>query len=234
LGDYFVSDFFANNWVVSIVTGLLVYAVTKFWEGFKEKKRYYNTLRTANDEVFNTIKVMIPEEKLPSSKILFSLHRATAKKYGIKQEDMDELPLIIDGLIKEILDSSFLSYQDKVIYSERLHKTSEETKTKSEKYDEIKSELLNNKKDGLFSSISLFFAMLATLASFIVSYFDEKDVIKLNKEMLIKGFESSATFITIVILIITLLISLYVLLSVLKEEVIDNVKNVFNRKRKKK
>lgn len=166
-----MADFFSNNWVVSILTGIIVYVLTKLWETIKEKKWYLNTLKIANGEVFNTIKLMIPESELPTSKILFSLHRATAKKHSVKQEDMDELPIIIDGLIKEILDSSFLSYHDKTNYTNKLLALSEKIQTNSEGYNEV---LLNNStKSNLKNTFAVILSVISTFLVLVYRFFTE-------------------------------------------------------------
>ncbi|MFC8689624.1 hypothetical protein, partial [Brevibacillus porteri] len=69
---------------------------------------------------FKTIKYSIPEEKLPSISILKSIHIATAKRYNVKLEDVDSLQAIFDDLIKEIMESNFLSHDNKLLYCQRL------------------------------------------------------------------------------------------------------------------
>lgn len=115
-------DFFTNSWVVSILTGLVVYLITKLWETIRAKKNYIQAVQSANKEVFNTLKLCVPEETLPDVYNLLALHFATAKRYSVKQVDMDTLDLIIFDLIKEIMDSSFLSYRDKLQYCSKLKK----------------------------------------------------------------------------------------------------------------
>ncbi|MFF0825990.1 hypothetical protein ACFYU8_05800 [Brevibacillus sp. NPDC003359] len=112
--------FFNNSWVTSIITGLLVFYLTDIYKRLKEKKSYFQKVGQVNKEIFKTIKYSIPEEKLPSISILKSIHIATAKRYNVKLEDVDSLQAIFDDLIKEIMDSNFLSHDNKLLYCQRL------------------------------------------------------------------------------------------------------------------
>ncbi|WP_338472757.1 hypothetical protein R4Z10_08520 [Niallia sp. XMNu-256] len=112
--------FFTNSWIVSIITGLFVYVVTKCWESFRNKRQYMQSVQLANKEVFDTFKLCVTEDNLPDMYIFWALHISTAKKFGVKQEDMDSLRLIIFDLIKEIMDSTFLPYEVKIKYCNQL------------------------------------------------------------------------------------------------------------------
>ncbi|WP_429845437.1 hypothetical protein [Brevibacillus sp. FIR094] len=112
--------FFNNSWVTSIITGLLVFYVTDIYKRLKEKKSYFQKVGQVNKEIFKTIRYSIPEENLPSTSILKSIHIATAKRYNVKLEDVDSLQAIIDDLIKEVMDSNFLSHDNKLLYCQRL------------------------------------------------------------------------------------------------------------------
>jgi hypothetical protein len=223
-------DFITNSWVVSILTGLMVYGLTKLFETFKERRHYFNILKLANDEVFNTIKVMIPEETLPSPKVLFSLHRATAKKYGVKQEDMNVFPVIIDRLIKEILDSSFLSYQDKIIYSERLLSLTENTQSTNERYDEIKNNiLLKEQRSKLYTIVSLILALSSSLFVFLLDLVNSKKL-EINKETISNAIVTSFNSIGLMIYFLIALIVLAYVLTAFKETIIDKIRKMLKRK----
>jgi hypothetical protein len=113
-------SFFNNNWVISIITGLLVAILTDLWNRFRKRKEYIQKVKTANKEVFNSIKAYIPEDTLPAPSVLFSLQRSTAKEYDLKRTDLEPLRDIFDSLIKEVMDSSFLSYQAKLTNCNKL------------------------------------------------------------------------------------------------------------------
>jgi hypothetical protein len=219
-----MKEFFTNSWVVSILTGLLVYGLTKLIESFRERKHYVNTLKLANDEVFNTLKTMIPEEKLPSPVVLFSLHRATAKKYGVKQEDMNVLPTIIDGLIKEILDSSFLSYQDKVLYSEKLLELIKNTRSTNESYTDVKNNQING-RDKIFSVAAALTSVFASIVVFAFDFLDQKlDLTSVTLS------ETSLNFIVAVLYLTFSIVGLIFVVPYLRDRLVDKKKLKKNNK----
>lgn len=115
-------SFLTNPWTISIITGIIVFILTDFIKGYRRKKDYYQNAELANLEMLQTLKTLIPEQELPDISIIKSMHSSTARKYEINLEDMNSLDLILDDLIKEIMDTSFLAYKDKVVYSHGVKK----------------------------------------------------------------------------------------------------------------
>lgn len=171
--------FFGNSWVVSIITGIVVYIITKIWENFRAKKQYIQSVNLANREVFNTLKLCVPEENLPERYVLESLHYSTAKKYHVKQSDMDSLSMIIFDLIKEIMDSNFLSYDAKTNYCSKLKlldisiTTPDESESNKDKGDieGLKLELASIKFDLRTPFKELGITLIIPLISSIVAFF---------------------------------------------------------------
>lgn len=114
--------FLNNNWVTSILTGILVTLAFEFAKRLKEKKDYKLQTSLANTEVFNILEACVPEEQLPNPDVVFSFYKSAAKKYKVKIEHMDTLSMIIDDLIKKVMESNFLSYDEKTSHCERLLK----------------------------------------------------------------------------------------------------------------
>lgn len=162
-----MSEFFTNSWVISIVTGLLVYGVTKGWEYFRARKQYRLSVSLANKEVFDTIKYTIPEETLPSVYVLKALHASTAKRQNVKQKDMDSLNSILFDLIKEIMDSNFLAYENKLRYCENLEKLEKSLIENSDDEENTKDGEENIRKKLRHSYISASATLLAITSSFI-------------------------------------------------------------------
>lgn len=168
-----VLGFISNSWVISLAAGLIVYAITKSWEKFKDKKQYNQFVSLANKEVFNTLRQCIPEERLPNVYTLEAVHLSTSKQYGIKQEDMDTLIFIIFDLIKEVMDSNFLSYEDKIKYSDNLKILAESinanppVSTPERSDEDSESKWFGGQIKGL--NISLIFAVIASFFSYIIS-----------------------------------------------------------------
>lgn len=176
-----IMNFLNNNWVTSIITGLLVFFVTELIKRLKEKKSYFLKVAHANKEVFNTLKYSIPEENLPTIQVLRSIHKATAKRYNVKIEDVDSLQEILDDLIKEIMDSNFLSHDNKLRYCQRLlglqndFATINEEESSVVKYYQMKSA---EQKRALSFAMSFAFGLVTTLMTFILTLIKEDGIIR--------------------------------------------------------
>lgn len=114
--------FLNNNWITSIITGVLVTFAFEFSKRLKEKKDYKLQISLANTEVFNILESCVPEEHLPDPNVVFSFYDSAAKKYKVEIEHMDTLYMIIDDLIKKVMESNFLSYDEKTAHCARLLK----------------------------------------------------------------------------------------------------------------
>jgi hypothetical protein len=168
-------DFLSNNWVVSIITGLLVYGITKAWEVFRSRRQYRLSVSLANKEVFDTIKFSIPENPLPSVYVLKALHASTAKQRNVKSGDMDSLSSIIFDLIKEIMDSNFLAYENKLKYCvnlEELERTLINGLEGDKKTNDVDTIIRNVEGKGNFLSMTAtIFALFASLFTLLLSQF---------------------------------------------------------------
>ncbi len=139
----FLKSIFLSTWFEGLIVSIIVTVLGSLLRGYREKKLYINKVNMANIEVFNAIKILIPEKRLLEKEMLTSLHNATADKYKVKAKDMNSLYLILDELIKEILESSFLTHKEKVEYcniisdaKNDLHNRSEDNKTITLKIEE--------------------------------------------------------------------------------------------------
>lgn len=113
-----------NPWIIGIIpaviSGLLVNSISRLigskWDKRKARKRIID----ANNEVLSSLRLSLAEDALLNTKTLDSLIRATAYRYNLGEELMMSPELFSDTLIKEVLDSNFLSQAQKVDYSERI------------------------------------------------------------------------------------------------------------------
>jgi hypothetical protein len=119
-----ITSFLSNQWVIGIIegiiSGLIVYFVTKYIFSRGENKEYSQKVLSANHEVIYAIRPSISENHLPTQEIIKNLISSTARKYGIETEDMYSTEQIVDDLIKEVMDSSFISAKTKSEYCDHL------------------------------------------------------------------------------------------------------------------
>ena len=97
----------------SILSGLFVTAVMSFFFSRRENKEYAQNLSAVNREVIYTMRPGISEGEIPSLEVLTALTNATARKYYVNGSDVYSPKQIAEELIKEIMDSSFISAETK-------------------------------------------------------------------------------------------------------------------------
>lgn len=117
-------EFINSNWGTSIIAGLLTgFLVSMLWEWgkrFRERKHYLESIELGNNKIFDIMESSIPEKQFLSDEVLISLPKSVSKEYKVHIEDLAPLTLIIDCVIKKIIESNFLSNENKVEYSNNL------------------------------------------------------------------------------------------------------------------
>jgi uncharacterized integral membrane protein len=113
-----------NPWIVgiipAIISGLIVNFLSRLISSTRDKRKARKKIVDANNEVMSSLRLSLAEDALLSNEILDSLVHATANKHGLAEELMMSSELFSDTLIKEVLDSNFLSQAQKVDYSKRI------------------------------------------------------------------------------------------------------------------
>lgn len=117
-------DIFNNAWFVGIgggiLSGLIVTLITRHIFSKKDNKEYSQKVSAVNKEVVYALRSGISEGHIPDSEVLSSLINATARKYKVERNDAYQGKQIAEELIKEIMDSSFISSETKKNYCETL------------------------------------------------------------------------------------------------------------------
>ena len=117
-------EIFNNAWVVGIgggiLSGLIVTLITRYIFSKKDNKEYAQKVSAVNKEVVYVLRPGISEGHIPDNEVLSSLINATARKYKVERGDAYQAKQIAEELIKEIMDSSFISSETKKNYCETL------------------------------------------------------------------------------------------------------------------
>lgn len=118
-------EIFNNPWIVGIgggvLSGLLVAIITRALFSRRDKREYVQKLRLSNSEVLYAIRPGVSEGVIPEKGIVQSLISATARKYSVDVQDMYDANDLADELIKEVMDSSFISASAKGDFCEKLN-----------------------------------------------------------------------------------------------------------------
>ncbi|HSX42628.1 MAG TPA: hypothetical protein VLF59_00900 [Candidatus Saccharimonadales bacterium] len=120
LSTYFAAFDWSNPWLVgigtAILSGLAVNYISRTLWSRRDDNEYRQKIDAANSEVLYALRPSVAEASMPTEAIIESLLRATARKYALKRESLMSLEEIADALIKEVMDSSFISHEQKVKY----------------------------------------------------------------------------------------------------------------------
>ena len=113
-----------------MLSGLIVTGISRFVFSRRDDREYAQKVASVNREVTYALRPGISEGHMPNEEVLASLINATARKYRVNRSDVFRPKQIAEELIKEILDSSFISSSTKHDYCETLaHLVSDKPET---------------------------------------------------------------------------------------------------------
>lgn len=119
-----MTEILNNPWFVGIgggvLSGIFVAIITRALFSRRDKREYFQKLNIANSEVLYAIRPGVSEGVIPERFIVDSLIEATSRKYSVDSEDMYDANILADELIKEVMDSSFISASAKKDFCDKL------------------------------------------------------------------------------------------------------------------
>lgn len=204
-----IIGFINNSWVISIVTGILVYLLTNWFNKIKDNKEYRRNINQVTSDVVIMLQEFIVENRLPDKDVLISYYTATCDKYGVNLKDADSLIEILDFLTKEILDSKFLNSKNKLEYCNSIEafrvsildkKVTEELVDDTERIRDKKKEELQISK--LKRQVYFIISILISTITLMVLFYVRSDN---NKLSILKPITES---LTIMLGIVTLLVTI--------------------------
>ncbi|MGG4237945.1 hypothetical protein ABEW02_13855 [Bacillus safensis] len=111
--------------LTTFILGLIYTVINSFIMRFLDRKEYKNRVEIANSELNKTLKNYISEGEIPSVFLIKTLCMAYSKSYKIKIKDINNIENVINRLIREIFETSFLPSSQKTKISEDLLKLKE-------------------------------------------------------------------------------------------------------------
>ena len=179
-------DILGNPWFIGIaggiLSGLVVAFISRFFFSRRDRKEYLQKVTLANKDVLYAIRPGISEECIPQEEVIRSMISATARKYGVDESSMYNLDDIASELIKEVMDSSFISADVKKQFCEMLSTIREPTHGKTLISSESKLELSNRYRRQLVFTMSIFVGTLTMALAFV---FNESENILVETEQVI-------------------------------------------------
>ena len=109
-----------NSWLINIgtgvISGLLVAILTRAAFSRKDDKELARAIENANREVLFAIRAEVSESNIPVLDVVHALINATARKYKLETRLLLRPQQLSEELIKEVMDSSFISSNQKAEY----------------------------------------------------------------------------------------------------------------------
>jgi len=204
-----------NPWVIGIVGGLIVTAISRYLFSRRDNKEYRQKVVTANQEILYAVRPGVSEGKIASVEVLDSLLTATASKYGVEKDDLYRPSEISNHLIKEVMDSSFISVELKQQYCDALAalKVTRIQKEKGElqqpEREKPEAATISEYREKLVTMLSMMLGIITTIMTVLVVFLD-KIKIGLDKDISVVMPTIAAM---VAILVSTLMMQLFKILK---------------------
>lgn len=117
-------NFLENPWFVGIVGGILS-GIAATWLSRllfskRDNREYAQKVAAVNREVIYSVRPGISEGNIPGAEVLNALVASTCRKYAVSISDAFTVDQISEELVKEVMDSSFISSATKQDYCAKL------------------------------------------------------------------------------------------------------------------
>lgn len=117
-----MKEFLQNPWVCGIgggiISGIIVFYITKWLMGKKDNSLYLRQIQSANLEVISILKPYIADNGLPNEKIMSAIIASTARKYNVEINELYQIQVFCEELIKEIVENVYVSSEKKKEYTD--------------------------------------------------------------------------------------------------------------------
>ncbi|MEC0273879.1 hypothetical protein [Peribacillus frigoritolerans] len=224
-----LKELFGVGFAQNLFTGLIIFFIGNIITKIKAKKDYMAALKQANLKVFYILRRLISEQELPNKDIFLAIHNSIARDYRVMPEDMESYDIISENLVKEIMDTDFLSYEEKLKYSTKALTINQQIKEHSilfpvEKQREkgIRPSILNVLKDVVSailipSSFPITF-VITVFITFIIAVLNKIETDKTNLFKLISEMsQSNMLFPFLLVGLLLILIGVWNLLTMIKQ-----------------
>lgn len=118
------NQWWLNPWVLaivpSIISGVLVNLISRSLWSRRDNKELRQKIDQANSEVLYALRPSVAEGSMPSNEILDALINGTARKYYLEPGNLMKVSEFADELVKEVMDSTFLSHEQKIKYASEV------------------------------------------------------------------------------------------------------------------
>ncbi len=166
-----MEKFLSNSWVVSIVSGIIVFILTNLFINIKNRRKYKKLIYDADIMILNHLRGYVVDNGLPKTEVIEAVKSSIAREYAVKCEELLSVKSICEDLVKDIIGNTYISNDNKKKYIEMLQSYLEQN-VNIEQY--IPNDNYNHKTkfDYLSIIISLIAGIFTIMGSIVATYVD--------------------------------------------------------------
>lgn len=169
-----MKEFLSNSWVVSIISGILVFFITNSVIMLQNRRKHKKQINDANTMVLNRLRGYVVDNGLPQNEVINAVKASTGREYNVKYNELLKTNEFCEELITDIIGNIYISNDNKVKYINNLQEYLSEKNNFKEDI-QISKEIESNNtkkrkktynfKENIFSIVSAFFTFLAVFLS---------------------------------------------------------------------
>jgi hypothetical protein len=179
-------DWINNPWFVGIgggiLSGLAATWISRFVFSKRDNREYAQKVAATNREVIYSLRPGISEGVIPDSEIVDALIAATCRKYGVSEKDAYDIFDICEELIKEVMDSSFISSTTKIEFCTKLLKLQELPEAivqaalaDQRKADRPTTSSIQDIRSRLLAQMSIMIGFMVTILTIMLTFLKQRD-----------------------------------------------------------
>ena len=111
-----MKEILSNAWVVSIISGIIVFFLTNTIIMIQNKRKHKKQINDANTMVLNRLRGYVVDNGLPQKDIINAVKSSTAREYDIRFNELLGIKELCEELITDIIGNTYISNENKISY----------------------------------------------------------------------------------------------------------------------
>lgn len=186
-----MKEFFSNAWVISIISGIVVFFITNFFIMIQNRKQHKKQIYEANAMILNSLRGYVVDNGLPPEEIIKAVKHSAVRQYNIKYDDLLSNKSLCEELVADIIGNIYISNENKIKYinmlQEYLKHYSNTQKDNIQNYNDQSNATIRNKtslkktikdsylkNDFFYSAISAIITCIASIVILFISKFADE------------------------------------------------------------
>ena len=108
-----MKEFLSNSWVVSIISGIIVFLLTNAIVMIQNRRKYNKKIKDANLMVLNRLRGYVVDNGLPKNETIEAIKNSVVREYNIKYDNILTTISLYEELITDIIGNIYISNENK-------------------------------------------------------------------------------------------------------------------------